>query len=418
MNNKDRRNDALKTIVSSLISILLGVIFGGILLFIISLVNDMSLSSAWDGFRIVLAGVFNKGRVFAEDGSSALSFGLNLKLVGDMLFRATPLIMTGLSVGLAYKTGLFNIGAPGQYLMGTMASIIVALSMNTTSVPPIIVWILAILAAAVAGALWGAIPGAFKAFLNVNEVITSIMTNWIAANLVTIVFENSSFRNMEEYGKTGYIVKLKSNGVASPTLGFDKLFAGSSANAGILVAILIAVIVYVILNKTTFGYELKACGSNKFAAKYAGMNDKRNIILSMAIAGALSAIGAALYYLQGDVEFSWNTSMSLPAEGFNGIPVALLAMCNPIGIVFAGLFMSFISISGTQLSNLTAYNEYIANIIVAVIVYLSAFSLFFKLLISKKHKKDEDAKLDDSEYEETSPENVTQMEVDTEGEAV
>lgn len=418
MNNKDRRNDALKTIVSSLISILLGVIFGGILLFIISLVNDMSLSSAWDGFRIVLAGVFNKGRVFAEDGSSALSFGLNLKLVGDMLFRATPLIMTGLSVGLAYKTGLFNIGAPGQYLMGTMASIIVALSMNTSSVPPILVWILAILAAAVAGALWGAIPGAFKAFLNVNEVITSIMTNWIAANLVTIVFENSSFRNMEEYGKTGYIVKLKSNGVASPTLGFDKLFAGSSANAGILVAILIAVIVYIILNKTTFGYELKACGSNKFAAKYAGMNDKRNIILSMAIAGALSAIGAALYYLQGDVEFSWNTSMSLPAEGFNGIPVALLAMCNPIGIVFAGLFMSFISISGTQLSNLTAYNEYIANIIVAVIVYLSAFSLFFKLLISKKHKKDEDVSLDDSEYEETPPENVTQMEADTEGEAV
>lgn len=418
MNNKDRRNDALKTIVSSLISILLGVIFGGILLFIISLVNDMSISSAWDGFRIVLAGVFNKGRVFAEDGSSALSFGLNLKLVGDMLFRATPLIMTGLSVGLAYKTGLFNIGAPGQYLMGTMASIIVALSMNTSSVPPILVWILAILAAAVAGALWGAIPGAFKAFLNVNEVITSIMTNWIAANLVTIVFENSSFRNMEEYGKTGYIVKLKSNGVSSPTFGFDKLFAGSSANAGILVAILIAVIVYVILNKTTFGYELKACGSNKFAAKYAGMNDKRNIILSMAIAGALSAIGAALYYLQGDVEFSWNTSMSLPAEGFNGIPVALLAMCNPIGIVFAGLFMSFISISGTQLSNLTAYNEYIANIIVAVIVYLSAFSLFFKLLISKKHKKDEDTSPDDSEYEETPPENVTQTEINTEGEAV
>lgn len=418
MNNKDRRNDALKTIVSSLISILLGVIFGGILLFIISLVNDMSVSSAWDGFRIVLAGVFNKGRVFAEDGSSALSFGLNLKLVGDMLFRATPLIMTGLSVGLAYKTGLFNIGAPGQYLMGTMASIIVALSMNTSSVPPILVWILAILAAAVAGALWGAIPGAFKAFLNVNEVITSIMTNWIAANLVTIVFENSSFRNMEEYGKTGYIVKLKSNGVSSPTFGFDKLFAGSSANAGILVAILIAVIVYVILNKTTFGYELKACGSNKFAAKYAGMNDKRNIILSMAIAGALSAIGAALYYLQGDVEFSWNTSMSLPAEGFNGIPVALLAMCNPIGIVFAGLFMSFISISGTQLSNLTAYNEYIANIIVAVIVYLSAFSLFFKLLISKKHKKDEDTSPDDSEYEETPPENVTQTEINTEGEAV
>lgn len=429
MNNRDKRNDAFKTIVSSLISILLGFIFGGILLFIISLANGMSLASAWDGFRIVLAGVFNRGRIFAEDGSSALAFGVNLKLVGDMLFRATPLIMTGLSVGLAYKTGLFNIGAAGQYLMGTMASIIVALSINTSVVPPIIVWILAILAAAVAGALWGAIPGAFKAFLNVNEVITSIMTNWIAANLVTIVFENSSFRNMEEYGKTGYIVKLKTNGVASPSLGFDKLFAGSSANAGILVAIVIAVVIFIILNKTTLGYELKACGSNKFAAKYAGMNDKRNIILSMAIAGALSGIGAALYYLQGDVEFSWNTSMSLPAEGFNGIPVALLAMCHPLGIIFAGLFMSFISISGTQLSNLTAYNEYIANIIVAVIVYFSAFSLFFKLLISKKRKKDDEptaaadsendgTSQNDSEFEEDPPESVTRREVDTEGEAV
>lgn len=417
MNNRDKRNDAIKTIISSLISILLGVVFGGILLFIISLINGMSLSSAWDGFRIVLAGVFNKGRIFAEDGSSALAFGLNLKLVGDMLFRATPLIMTGLSVGLAYKTGLFNIGAPGQYLMGTMASIVVALSMDTTAVPPIVVWILAILAAAVAGALWGAIPGAFKAFLNVNEVITSIMTNWIAANLVTIIFENSSFRNMEEYGKTGYIVKLKTNGVASPTLGFDKLFSGSSANAGILVAIAIAVVIYIIMNKTTLGYELRACGSNKFAAKYAGMNDKRNIILSMAIAGALSGIGAALYYLQGDVEFSWNTSMSLPAEGFNGIPVALLAMCNPIGIVFAGLFMSFISISGTQLSNLTAYNEYIANIIVAVIVYLSAFSLFFKLLISKRHKSGDDGT---SQNEVGTPEETPEenAEENTEEEAV
>ncbi len=382
-----RRADSLKTVASSLISILIGIIFGGLLLFIVSLFNSdtMSPTTAWEGFRIVLAGIFNTGRDL--DAGGVLTFGFNSRLFGDMLFRATPLIMTGLSVALAYKTGLFNIGAPGQYLMGTMSAIVVALSLDTSKIPAGLVWILAFLTAAVAGALWGCIPGFFKAFLNVNEVITSIMTNWIAANLVTIIFDNSKFRNMTDYGKVGYTLKLNSNGVASPKMGLDKLLGGSNANVGIVIAIVIAIFIYIMISKTTFGYELKACGSNKFAAKYAGMNEKRNIVLSMAIAGALSGIGAALYYLQGDIEFFWNTSMTLPNEGFNGIPVALLAICNPIGTVFAGLFMAYLTISGNQLSAFTPYNEYMASIIVAVIVYLSAFSLFFKGLLDKKKKR-------------------------------
>ena len=382
-----RRADSLKTVASSLISILIGIIFGGVLLFIVSLFNSdtMSPTTAWEGFRIVLAGIFNTGRDL--DAGGVLTFGFNSRLFGDMLFRATPLIMTGLSVALAYKTGLFNIGAPGQYLMGTMSAIVVALSLDTSKIPAGLVWILAFLTAAVAGALWGCIPGFFKAFLNVNEVITSIMTNWIAANLVTIIFDNSKFRNMTDYGKVGYTLKLNSNGVASPKMGLDKLLGGSNANVGIVIAIVIAILIYIMISKTTFGYELKACGSNKFAAKYAGMNEKRNIVLSMSIAGALSGIGAALYYLQGDIEFFWNTSMTLPNEGFNGIPVALLAICNPIGTVFAGLFMAYLTISGNQLSAFTPYNEYMASIIVAVIVYLSAFSLFFKGLLDKKKKR-------------------------------
>lgn len=382
-----RRADSLKTVASSLISILIGIVFGGVLLFIVSLFNSdtMSPTTAWEGFRIVLAGIFNTGRDL--DAGGVLTFGFNSRLFGDMLFRATPLIMTGLSVALAYKTGLFNIGAPGQYLMGTMSAIVVALSLDTSKIPAGLVWILAFLTAAVAGALWGCIPGFFKAFLNVNEVITSIMTNWIAANLVTIIFDNSKFRNMTDYGKVGYTLKLNSNGVASPKMGLDKLLGGSNANVGIVIAIVIAILIYIMISKTTFGYELKACGSNKFAAKYAGMNEKRNIVLSMAIAGALSGIGAALYYLQGDIEFFWNTSMTLPNEGFNGIPVALLAICNPIGTVFAGLFMAYLTISGNQLSAFTPYNEYMASIIVAVIVYLSAFSLFFKGLLDKKKKR-------------------------------
>ena len=381
---------------SSLISILIGIIFGGVLLFIVSLFNSdtMSPATAWEGFRIVLAGIFNTGRDL--DAGGVLTFGFNSRLFGDMLFRATPLIMTGLSVALAYKTGLFNIGAPGQYLMGTMSAIVVALSLDTSKIPAGLGWILAFLTAAVAGALWGCIPGFFKAFLNVNEVITSIMTNWIAANLVTIIFDNSKFRNMTDYGKVGYTLKLNSNGVASPKMGLDKLLGGSNANVGIVIAIVIAIFIYIMINKTTFGYELKACGSNKFAAKYAGMNEKRNIVLSMAIAGALSGIGAALYYLQGDIEFFWNTSMTLPNEGFNGIPVALLAICNPIGTVFAGLFMAYLTISGNQLSAFTPYNEYMASIIVAVIVYLSAFSLFFKGLLDKKKKRADKSSANDA----------------------
>ena len=373
-------NDGTKTVAASLLSILMGVIFGGVLLFVVALALKMPLGSAWEGFRIVLAGVFNTGRNY--DAGSGLTFGFNARLVGDMLFRATPLIMTGLSVALAYKTGLFNIGAPGQYLMGTAASIIVALSMDTGAVPAFLVWLLAFLAAIAAGALWGCIPGLFKAYLNVNEVITSIMTNWIAANLVTLLFDGSRFINNVDFGKTGYTLKTSTNGVATAKLGLD--FGGGNANAGILIAILFAAAAYVVINKTTFGYELRACGSNKNAARYAGMNEKRNIVLSMAIAGGLSAAGAALYFLQGDVEFYWHTSMTLPATGFNGIPVALLASCSPIGCIFSGMFMAYLTISGSQLSTFTAYNEYIANIIIAVIVYLSAFTLFFKGLMDKK----------------------------------
>ena len=385
-------NDGTKTVAAFLLSILMGVIFGGVLLFVVALCLKMPLSSAWEGFRIVLGGVFNTGRDY--DAGSVLTFGINARLIGDMLFRATPLIMTGLSVALAYKTGLFNIGAPGQYLMGTAVSIIVALAIDTSVVPAFLVWILAFLAAIAAGALWGCIPGLFKAYLNVNEVITSIMTNWIAANLVTLLFDGSNFINNVDFGKTGYTLKTATNGVATAKLGLN--FGGGNANAGFLIAIVFAAAAYVVINKTTFGYELRACGSNKNAARYAGMNEKRNIVLSMAIAGGLSAAGAALYYLQGDVEFYWHTSMTLPATGFNGIPVALLASCSPIGCIFSGMFMAYLTISGSQLSTFTAYNEYIANIIIAVIVYLSAFTLFFKGLMSAKKKtitvKSEDAK--------------------------
>ena len=376
--------DGTRTVLSSIVSILIGLVVGAVIVLIVGLTSDnLTLSSAWEGIRLIFGGLFSTGR----DSAGALTFGFNPTNIGNMLFRATPLVMTGLSVAVAYKTGLFNIGAPGQYLMGTMASLMLALGIPSDVVPAGIVWIIAFLGGILAGALWGAIPGLLKALLNINEVIACIMTNWIAANVVTWGFEISNFKNLVESTKSSYVYKTTFNGVQTPKFGLDVLFPNSQVNGGIIIAIIIAVLMYILMNKTTLGYELKACGSNRHAARYAGIKDKRNIVLSMAIAGGLSGAGAALYYLAGNTEFFWSTYTSLPATGFNGIPVALLAANNPIGVVFTGIFMSMLDIAGLQLTSLTAYNEYITDVIIAVIVYLSAFSLVIKMLISGRKKK-------------------------------
>ena len=304
-----------------------------------------------------------------------------------MLFRATPLILTGLSVAVAFKTGLFNIGAAGQYLMGTVATLFIALSIPSTIVPAWIIWILAFLGGMLAGALWGAIPGLLKSLLNINEVITCIMTNWIAATLTSWIFDSSNLKNAQESGKVGYIFPTSHNGISTPKLGLDKIFPGSQVDAGIIIAIVIAIIVFIILSKTTFGYQLKACGFNRHSAKYAGIKDKRNIVISMSIAGALAGCAASLYWLNGGTEFYWNTYQSLPAVGFNGIPVALLATNNPIAVIFTGMFMSMLNVNGLQIRNLTSYNEYLTDIIIAVIVYMSAFALIIKFYLSAKFDK-------------------------------
>ena len=395
--------EGTKSVLASLISIIIGLLVGSILILVVGAFSDnLGLGSAWEGIRLVFFGIFSTGR----NAAGALTWGFNPQSIGNMLFRATPLILTGLSVAVAFKTGLFNIGAPGQYLMGTLATLAIALGIPSTALPGPLLWLLAFLGGILAGALWGCIPGLVKAFLNINEVLACIMTNWIAANLVTWFFDvNKMFQNTVENTKTSYIYKtaygrtfvdgawtyVDGNGVSTAKLGLDKLFPGSQVNAGILIAILFAILVYILMTKTTLGYELKACGANRHAARYAGVNDKRNIVLSMAIAGALSGAGAALYYLSGNTEFFWSTYQALPATGFNGIPVALLAANNPIAVIFTGIFMSMLNIVGLQLTKLTAYNEYITDVIISVIVYLSAFSLVIKMLLTSRRKHREAA---------------------------
>ena len=377
--------EGTKKVLASLISILIGLAVGSIIIAIVGFSKDtLGAKSVWDGIRIIFAGLFSTGR----DASGVLTWGFNPTSFGNMLFRATPLIMTGLSVAVAFKTGLFNIGAPGQYLMGTMVTLMIALSIPADAVSPVVIWFIAFIGGMLAGAVWGSIPGLVKAYLNINEVLACIMTNWIAANVVTWLFDISNFKNITEGTKTGYIYKTSFNGVATSKLGLDHIFPGSQVNGGILVAIILAIVMYIIMNKTTLGYELKACGANRHGARYAGIKDKRNIVLSMAISGALAAAGGSLYYLAGNTEFFWTTYQSLPAEGFNGIAVALLATNNPIAVIFSAIFMSMLDIAGLQLTNLTAYNEYITDVIIAAIVYLSAFALVIRMWLEskKKHK--------------------------------
>ena len=390
-----------QSVLASLISILIGMVAGAIIILVVGLTAaDLGLKSAWEGIKLVVAGLFSTGR----NAAGQLTFGFNATNMGNMLFRATPLVMTGLSVALGMKAGLFNIGTPGQYLMGTCATLFIAESIPSTAASeafaliqwggapafamnPAIIWFLAFLGGILAGALWGAIPGLLKALLNINEVLACIMTNWIAANLVTWVFDVSRLKNAIDGNKLSYVYKTAENGVQTSKMGLDAIFTGSQINGGILIAILLAIVVYIMLSRTTMGYEIKACGMNRYAARYAGIADRKTIVMTMAIGGALAAAGGSLYYLAGNTELFWSTYQSLPAEGFNGIPVALLAANNPIAVVFTAMFMSMLDICGQQLRNLTAYNEYITDVIIAVIVYMSALSLVIRVAIGKLAKR-------------------------------
>ncbi len=242
-------------------------------------------------------------------------------------------------------------------------------------------WYVCLLAAMVCGAVWGAVPGIFKAYFNVNEVITSIMFNWIGLYLVNELMYSTVKGMYDQKTTRTYKISSVSPGSLIPDCGMNAVFKTSSTTIAIFIAIAIAVLMYIILNKTTFGYELKACGFNKDAAKYAGINDKKNIVLSMMISGALAGVGAGLYYLSGGAEWNPQVATALPAIGFNGIPVALLAMSNPLGVVFAAVFVAHISVGGAYLPT-KYFQPEIADLIVAVIIYLCAFVALFKGVVA------------------------------------
>jgi len=348
----------MRTTIVSLLAVVAGMIAGAILMLLTG-------KNPIDGFSFLFLG------------------GLKtIDRIGDTLATATPLIFTGLSVAFAFRTGLFNIGTPGQMLIGGLSATAIGL---TFDLPSVIILPLMIIAGFLGGALWAFIPGLLKAKFNVHEVVSTIMMNWIAYWTVNYT--------VPLYFKGEYLETESRKLPADATLRTDwlsDLFNGSYVNYGLVLAIIATIIIAFILNKTTLGYELKAVGFNKFAAEYAGMKVNRNVILSMLIAGGLAG-------LAGVVQYAGNSDVIqigvMPSQGFDGIAVALLGANSPIGVFFAAIFFGILYSGTGFMTAMTKIPPEIANSIIAIIIYFAATSILFEKLVSKYLKGREEKKL-------------------------
>lgn len=349
-----RSKDSFKLFKSSVIAILLGLLIGFIIIVIVN--PGQSLHA----INILLSGGFYKG----------------LRSTGQVFYTAIPIMMTGLSVAFAFKCGNFNIGTTGQYTVGAFVALLMGNKLVGV-VPDSILWILCLICAGIAGALWALIPGILKAYRNVNIVISGIMFNYIG---MLLVIEGVKKWIYDAAGARSEVSKI-----AIPKFGLDQIFRGSDINGGIIIAILLCLVAYIVLNKTTFGYELKACGYNPEASKYAGMSEKKCVILSMMISGFFSGIGGGLVFIAGTGRALYTSEVLLP-EGFNGIPVALLGANSPIGCIVASLFISYINVGGNYMQACNIPVE-IIDVILAIIIYFSSFALMIRLFLESRQKK-------------------------------
>ena len=353
------------TFMSSIISILIGLAIGFIVLLVIN------AGGAGEALKTILLNFFTRASGPAK-----------LKALGNTLCKSTPLLMCALSVCFCYKVGLFNIGAAGQYEAGAGAALFCALGLHLP-------WFVCILAALAAGALLGIISGALKAYRSVNEVISGIMLNWITLYIVNTVLNAPGIKDTA----SPYTLTLaKENpGALIPDLGLSSFFGNNrTVTIAIPLAILIAVAVWVIMNKTKLGYELRATGYNKEAAKYAGMKEKYNIILTLAIGGGLAGMGAAFMFLSGYMQWSV-TQTSVPGMGFNGIAATFLGGLNPLGTIFSSFFIQNITDGGSMI-NRSLYPSQISDLISAIIIYSCGFAGFFTMVLRNAGSKKADKK--------------------------
>ena len=356
------RKDGAQTLLASLACILGGLVVGFLVLLVIE------PSGAFNAILAVMKSFFR------------YPGALKLKYFGQTLVRTVPLLLCALSVLFAYKVGMFNIGAAGQYCAGACMALYAALAWNLP-------WYLCLILAMAAGAVLGGISGLLKTKCNVNIVISGIMLNWITLYMTNLIL------GTVKSGNSPYTKALRGTNSSAliPSLGLEKLFNNEkTVTIAIPLALIMAVVIWVILNKTKFGYELKATGNNYNAAKYAGMKENRNIILTMMIAGALAGMGAGLLYLTGIEE--WETTIaSVPAMGFNGIAVAFLGGLSPLGSILSAFFIQYITTGGGNV-DLQVYCSQISSLISALIIYLCAFVAFFKFFIQTQIRKSDEKK--------------------------
>lgn len=354
------RQDGFQTLLSSLVCVLGGLIIGYIVLLLIE------PSGAFGAITAIMKSFFRyPGKMM-------------LKYFGQTLVRTVPLLMCSLSVLFAYKVGMFNIGVAGQYVAGACGCLYAALAWKLP-------WLPCLLIGMVAAGLLGAISGLLKTKCNVNVVISGIMLNWITLYLTNLLLGKVKSPN------SPYTLELRGNnpGALLPRLGLDKLFNNEkSVTIAIPLAVIIAVAIWFVLSKTKFGYELKATGHNYHAARYAGMKENWNIILTMFIAGALAGLGAGMLFLTG-IENWETTTSSVPAMGFNGIAVAFLGGLSPIGSILSSFFIQYITFGGGNV-DLQVYSSQISSLISSLIIYLCAFVGFFKFFIQERIRKNDE----------------------------
>ena len=301
---------------------------------------------------------------------------MSVERIGNTLATATPIILTGLSVAFAFKTGLFNIGAAGQMLMGGLCATAVALSFT---LPKAIMLPVIVLASMIGGGLWGVVPGYLKAKFNVHEVVATIMMNWIAYWIVYYTIP-AYFKGQSLETESRLIPEFSSLKLRWLTEMFD----GSYINLGFFLAVIVVIIISVILDKTVTGFQMKATGFNKDAAQYSGMNVNRNIVLSMIIAGALSGLAGATYY----VGYASNMQIGiLPTAGFDGIAVALFGANTPFGALACAIFFGLLHSGKGFMSAMTDIPPEIGDTIIATIIYFSAVSILIERFLKKLSTK-------------------------------
>ena len=347
-------NPDVQSVLASLICILIGLVIGYIVLL---LINPAGAGRA-------LLSILKNFLYFPRPQVA-------LEYFGSTLVKTAPLLMCTLSVLFAYKVGLFNIGAAGQYAVGAGLSLYFAIGFKMP-------WFICLIVAMIGAGILGGFVGFLKAYLNVNEVIAGIMLNWISLYSV-----NMLLTGVKE-SSTTYTLALRTNAPDGllPSAGLQNLFSGNKyVTIAIPLAVLTAVIVWVVMDKTTLGYELKATGLNIHAAKYAGMKEKQNMVLTMVISGAIAGLGAAFLYLSGIEQWSC-AQTSVPAMGFNGIAAAFLGGLHPIGCIFSAFFIQHITSGGSYVDKMV-YSSQISDLISAIIIYSCGFVLFFKHTMRK-----------------------------------